>query len=148
VEELEQYIREAEAKDIKKLESFLTQANVNSDGVADYIDYYSLLETSSGNLKACIGIEPDGSAGLLRSFVLSPGTSQADLLLLFDRVIAVAEKKQLKALYLVTNKEHAAAFFQKMGFLQTEELPVSLYKNSHLKQALNVDNSIVMKMPL
>jgi N-acetylglutamate synthase-like GNAT family acetyltransferase len=145
---MEEHIREAEVKDIKRLESFLAQANVSCDGVADHIEFYSLLETRNGNLKACIGIEPAGSAGLLRSFVLSPGTSQGDVLLLFDRVVAMAEKKQLNALYLATNKEQAASFFQNMGFQKTEDLPVSLYKNSHMKQALDVDNCIVMKMPL
>ena len=101
---MEETIRKAEQKDIKRLESFLLEANVNAEGVADSIDYYSLLETKSGTLKACIGIEPVNGVGMLRSFVLSEGTTQVQILLLFDRVIKIAESKKEKALFRTQRK--------------------------------------------
>ncbi|SEN52067.1 N-acetylglutamate synthase, GNAT family [Mesobacillus persicus] len=145
---MEETIRKAESKDIKRLESFLLEANVNAEGVADSIDYYSLLETKSGALKACIGIEPVNGVGMLRSFVLSEGTTQVQILLLFDRVIKIAESKKLDSLYLVTNKETAVSFFNKIGFITVDDIPPALYNNRHFEQVSSVDNSIIMKMPV
>lgn len=145
---MEETIRKAEQKDIKRLESFLLEANVNAEGVADSIDYYSLLETKSGTLKACIGIEPVNGVGMLRSFVLSEGTTQVQILLLFDRVIKIAESKKLDSLYLVTNKETAVSFFNKIGFVTVDDVPPALYNNRHFEQVSSVDNSIIMKMPV
>lgn len=143
---MEETIRKAEQKDIKKLESFLLEANVNAEGIADSINYYSLLETKTGGLKACIGIEPVNGVGLLRSFVISEGTTQVQIMLLFDRVIRIAESNYLESLYLVTNKESAVAFFNKIGFERVEEIPPTLYNNQHFENVTHVDNAIVMKM--
>ena len=143
---MEETIRKAEKKDVKRLESFLLEANLNADGVAEAIDYYSLLETKSGALKACIGIEPVNGVGMLRSFVVSEGTSQVQILLLFDRVIRIVEGNNLKALYLATNKESAVSFFNKIGFNTVKEIPVALYNHPHFEQVSNVDNTIIMEM--
>ncbi|WP_404330466.1 hypothetical protein [Mesobacillus maritimus] len=143
---MEETIRKAEKKDVKRVESFLLEANLNADGVADAIDYYSLLETKSGALKACIGIEPVNGVGMLRSFVLSEGTSQVQILMLFDRVIRIAEGNKLKSLYLVTNKESAVSFFNKIGFNVVKDIPTALFNHPHFEQVSSVDNSIIMGM--
>lgn len=143
---MEETIRKAESKDIKRLESFLLEANLNTEGVADKIDYYSLLETKSGTLKACIGIEPVNGVGMLRSFVVSQQTTQVQILMLFDRVIRIAEANQLKSLYLATNKESAVSFFNKIGFHVVKDIPPALYNHPHFEQVTNVDKSIVMEM--
>lgn len=143
---MEDTIRQAEKQDIKKLESFLVEANLSCDGLEDSIEYYSLLETKNGALKACIGIEPVAGVGLLRSFVLSPATTQVQIMLLFDRVIRIAESGKLRALYLVTDKQPAMAFFNKVGFEQVDDYPMELNQHSHFQQVVNVDNSIVMEM--
>ena len=145
---MEGTIREAEDKDAKRLESFLLEANLDTDGIAEGLDYFSLLETKSGTLKACVGIEPVGSLGMLRSFVLSQGTSQTEIMLLFDRVIRIAERKKLTGLYLATNKESAVAFFKGIGFQQMTEIPADLQTSTHYQQVLNVDNSVIMGMHL
>lgn len=145
---MERTIRKAEAKDAKKLESFLLEANLNTEGISESIEYYSLLETNSGELKACIGIEPDGNVGLLRSFVVSKGTAHSDIVLLFDRVISIAESKNLKAVYLVTNKENTIAFFRGFGFKVVDKTPAEIIKNPHFQKVLNVDNSVIMELPM
>lgn len=145
---MERTIRKAEAKDTKKLESFLLEANLNAEGIQDSIDYYSLLETKTGELKACVGIEPQGTVGMLRSFVVSQGTTQSEIVLLFDRVISIAENKKLKAVYLVTNKESAVTFFRGFGFQAVDDVPPEIRGNHHLHQVLNVDNSIIMELPM
>jgi N-acetylglutamate synthase-like GNAT family acetyltransferase len=143
---MEETIRKAEPQDIKKVESFLVEANLDTEGLEECIDFYSLLETKSGTLKACIGIEPVDGIGLLRSFVVSPSTTQVQIMLLFDRVMKIAQNKQLSYLYLVTNKESAASFFNKIGFVVEEDIPEQLVGNPHFTQVKSVDNSIIMKM--
>lgn len=145
---MEDKIRKAERADFKKLESFLVEANVASSNLEDYIDYYSLLETKSGTLKACIGIEPVGNVGLLRSFVVSPGTTQVQVMMLFDRVVRIAEGNQLDAVYLVTNKQSAVTFFSKMGFQVEDQPEASLVSHPHFQQLSTVDNAFVMQMPV
>ncbi|MBM4761546.1 hypothetical protein [Bacillus sp. B15-48] len=143
---MEETIRNADRKDIERLESFLVEANLDANGLEDCIEYYSLLETKQGKLKACIGIEPIDNVGLLRSFVVSPTTTKVQVLLLFDRVIRIAESKQLSSLYLVTNKETALPFFNKIGFMKVDNFPECLHQNLHFKQVLNVDNAFIMEM--
>lgn len=139
-------IRKAEPKDIRKLESFLVEANLDAEGLEEYIDYYSLLETKSGELRACIGIEPVNGVGLVRSFVVSPTTTRVQLLMLFDRVISIAQNKQLSAIYLVTNKETAVDFFRGIGFDVVDQEPTELEESTHYKKVTHVDNSITMEM--
>ena len=116
----------------------------------DSIDNFSLIETNEGELKACLGVEPVGQVGLLRSFVVSPQIGQPELLLLFKRAFLTAKSKELDALYLVTNKMSAVSFFSGLGFemVHNSELPDELLEENHLKQALTVDNSTIMKIIL
>jgi N-acetylglutamate synthase-like GNAT family acetyltransferase len=108
------------------------------------------METMEGELMACLGVEPVGQAGLLRSFVVSPKIAQEELLLLFKRAFLTAKNKELEQLYLVTNKMSAVSFFSSMGFTMVDqsEMPVDLLEKNHLKQVLTVDNSAIMKIIL
>ena len=142
--------RSAKEEDLSRLEAFLTEAGVSSEGLKDSIDNFSLIETNEGELKACLGVEPVGQVGLLRSFVVSPQIGQPELLLLFKRAFLTAKSKELDALYLVTNKMSAVSFFSGLGFemVHNSELPDELLEENHLKQALTVDNSTIMKIIL
>ena len=144
------HIRSAKKEDLIKLEGFLNEAGVSSVGLEDSIDNFSLIETKEGELKACLGVDPVGQAGLLRSFVVSPQIGQPELLLLFKRAFLTAKNKELEALYLVTNKMSAVSFFSGLGFemVNNSELPEELLEKNHLKHALTVDNSAVMKIIL
>lgn len=143
-------IRSANQEDLPKLEAFLTEAGVSPEGLNDSIENFSLMENQEGELKACLGVEPVESAGLLRSFVVSPQIGQPDLLLLFKRAFLTAKNQELNELYLVTNKMSAVSFFSSMGFemISKSQLPQPLLEKSHLKQVLTVDNSAIMKIIL
>lgn len=143
-------IRSANKEDFSRLEAFLTEAGVGTEGLNESIENFSLMENVEGELKACLGVEPVEKAGLLRSFVVSPQIAQPDLMLLFKRAFLTAKNKELEALYLVTNKMSAVSFFGSLGFemVNQSDLPEALLQKSHIKQVLTVDNSAIMKIIL
>jgi N-acetylglutamate synthase-like GNAT family acetyltransferase len=143
-------IRSANKEDLPRLEAFLTEAGVGTEGLDESIENFSLMENIEGELKACLGVEPVEKAGLLRSFVVSPQIAQPDLMLLFKRAFLTAKNKELEALYLVTNKMSAVSFFGSLGFemVNQSDLPEALLQKSHIKQVLTVDNSAIMKIIL
>lgn len=143
-------IRSANKEDLPRLEAFLTEAGVGTEGLNESIENFSLMENVEGELKACLGVEPVEKAGLLRSFVVSPQIAQPDLMLLFKRAFLTAKNKELEALYLVTNKMSAVSFFGSLGFamVNQSDLPEALLQKSHIKQVLTVDNSAIMKIIL
>jgi N-acetylglutamate synthase-like GNAT family acetyltransferase len=143
-------IRSANKEDLSRLEAFLTEAGVGTEGLNESIENFSLMENVEGELKACLGVEPVEKAGLLRSFVVSPQIAQPDLMLLFKRAFLTAKNKELEALYLVTNKMSAVSFFGSLGFemVNQSDLPEALLQKSHIKQVLTVDNSAIMKIIL
>ena len=143
-------IRSANKEDLPRLEAFLTEAGVGTEGLNESIENFSLMENIEGELKACLGVEPVEKAGLLRSFVVSPQIGQPDLMLLFKRAFLTAKNQELEALYLVTNKMSAVSFFTSLGFemVNQSDLPEALMEKSHLKKVLTVDNSAIMKIIL
>lgn len=143
-------IRSASKEDLPGLKAFLTEAGISAEGLDESIENFSLMENIEGELKACLGVEPIGKTGLLRSFVVSPQIAQPDLLLLFRRAFLTAKKQEVQALYLATNNMSAVSFFGSIGFemVNKSDLPEVLVEKSHLKQVLAVDNSVIMKISL
>lgn len=141
-------IRNANKEDLAKLERFLTEAGVSSEGLGDYIENFSIIEDQQGELEACLGVETVDKAGLLRSFVVSPQAIKPDLMFLFKRAILTAKSQRLEELYLVTNKRSAIPLFDSLGFEIVNEVPDSLHEKNHLNQVLTVDNSTIMKIIL
>ena len=146
-----EHIRIANENDINRLKDFLGQANVNSDGVDLIVDNFILMEDLEQKLIATIGIERVNSDGLLRSLVISPKLEQSQILALFKGILALAKQKELKNLYLATNKQASVEFFTMLGFGQIgkDELPDHLKVSQHLQHVLgDVDNSIFMRSSL
>ncbi|CAM3837509.1 hypothetical protein [Mesobacillus zeae] len=147
---MEKTVRAAEAADFERLESFLAEAQQGISLKEGSADYYSLLETHSGQLRACVGIEPSEGAGLIRSLVVQKGTSHEDVLLLLGRVLRIAKEKNLFRIFLVTDKQSASLFLQELGFRETtyEEANSFIGDLEHFKWVSNVDNSIIMKISI
>ena len=143
-------IRSAKEDDFLKLQAFLTEAGVSTEGLKESIRNYSIIEENDGVLKACVGIETVGQVGLLRSFVVSPQIAEPELLMLFKRAFLTGKNQQLEALYLVTNKLSAVSLFVSLGFevVNTSQLSEALLVKNHLKYVLTVDNSAIMKITL
>lgn len=139
-------IRTANEQDIEKVSAFLGQAEVSSEGVASIIDHFILLEDAEQKILATLGIERIEQDGLLRSLVISPGVDQTNLLTLFKSAISLAKHKELKRLFLATNKQASIQFFAMLGFEQVkmDELPGHIESSNHISQLLKKADPMFM----
>ena len=89
-------------------------------------------------------------SGLLRSLVMTANTSENDLLQLFEEMFLLAKKKEVKDLYLATNKLGAMRFVEVLGFetVDKDQLPMAFSQSEHVKHILTVDNSVFLRRRL
>jgi N-acetylglutamate synthase-like GNAT family acetyltransferase len=142
-------IRRANQSDLPKMMSFLKQAMLGVEGVAESIEYFILMEDQEGRIKATIGIQPVGECGLLRSLVMTEGMNEKDLFFLIEQIFVLAKDRNMKSLYMAT-KENSIHLFTMLGFIQvvTKDLPEQLKNNEHIQHLLSVDNSCFMSINL
>ncbi|WP_442596928.1 GNAT family N-acetyltransferase [Neobacillus sp. D3-1R] len=147
---METMIRMACEQDLPTLVQFLEKANLGTEGLKETIEYFLLLEDESGRLRGTIGVEPFGENGLLRSLVVTAGMTEKDILLLFQQILRLTKEKEMTSLFLATNKRESVSFFEMLGFTIVPEssLPEDLYRSEHIKNILNVDNSIFLKIEM
>lgn len=136
----------AEKQDIERLTMFVEKAGISSEGIADLIDYFVLMENGEKEIVACIGVEPVKNAGLLRSLVVSDKLKQAHIVTLFQSIQTLAEKRGITNLFLVTNKEASVQFLSLMGFqkLKPDLVPSDMLTIDHMKDSLEDPNAEVM----
>ncbi|WP_394187036.1 GNAT family N-acetyltransferase [Metabacillus halosaccharovorans] len=136
----------AERQDIERLTMFVEKAGISSEGIADLIDYFVLMENGEKEIVACIGVEPVKNAGLLRSLVVSDKLKQAHIVTLFQSIQTLAEKRGITNLFLVTNKEASVQFLSLMGFqkLKPDLVPSDMLTIDHMKDSLEDPNAEVM----
>ncbi|WP_026563096.1 hypothetical protein [Bacillus sp. J37] len=136
----------AENQDIERLTMFVEKAGISSEGIADLIDYFVLMENGEKEIVACIGVEPVNKTGLLRSLVVSDKLKQAHIVTLFQSIQTLAEKRGITNLFLVTNKEASVQFLSLMGFqkLNSELVPAEMMTIDHMKDSLEDPNAKVM----
>jgi amino-acid N-acetyltransferase len=104
------------------VERVLTDAGLPLAGVADALATF-VVASSGGAVVGVAGLEVCGEYGLLRSVAVVPawqhrGVARA----LTDWVIAGAEARRLRALYLLTTT--AAEYFPRFGFVETTRAAV------------------------
>ncbi|WP_163182630.1 GNAT family N-acetyltransferase [Neobacillus sedimentimangrovi] len=148
---MQELIRKANSRDLNTLKEFLTRANLGTEGLTEeMIDGFLMLENEKGELIGSLGMEVYEKYGMLRSLVVTTGHAEKDIFVLFDQIVQLAKEKGLKSLFLATNKKGALPFFLLMGFvnIEREELPEEFYRSEHIRQVLNVDNSLFLKFNL
>jgi N-acetylglutamate synthase-like GNAT family acetyltransferase len=140
-------IRRAESVDIGKIVSFLTEAKLFSDGIAETIDYFVLSEDEKGDITSVLGIEPVQNIGVLRSLAVRPSVREGELLQLFQHVYNLAISKKLSTLLLITNKEAFIPLLQFMGFerISNSSIPKELEKSHHMNLVGKLENVFLMK---
>ncbi|MDT2044861.1 GNAT family N-acetyltransferase [Priestia flexa] len=143
---MKEQLKLAEVKDCGRIQSFLTKAGISSEGVAESIHHFVIMEDENDELLATVGFEKDGEHGLLRSLVVSPSLMRSDILLLFKSIVQLAKKNDVHQLYLVTNKASSVQFFSMMNFQQIhyEELPGGLKHHSYLRNLPSLEQVYVM----
>lgn len=143
-------IRQGETGDVEKIASFLNKAGVSVEGLAEWLEYFLLMETEADQaLIGTIGIEPFGKVGLLRSMVLSDGTVE-DILFLIQQALKLAKEKDMDAIYCSVNNQHSIQLFQLLGFqkIDVDEIPQILKESNAVKSVFTVDNSHFMYIPM
>jgi amino-acid N-acetyltransferase len=143
-------IRQGETGDVEKIASFLNKAGVTVEGLAEWLEYFLLMETEADQtLIGTIGIEPFGKVGLLRSMVLSNGTVE-DILFLIQQALKLAKEKDMDAIYCSVNNQHSIQLFQLLGFqkIDGDEIPEVVKESNAVKSVFTVDKSHFMYIPM
>jgi amino-acid N-acetyltransferase len=116
-------IRAAEASDLANIEQLLRANSLPIDGVSDALCGFLVAE-SSGDIVGVVGMEHCGNYGLLRSTAVDAAWRGRGLARnLVERIIAEAESRGIRALYLLTTT--AERYFPSFGFQVTsrDEVP-------------------------
>ncbi|MBD8069522.1 GNAT family N-acetyltransferase [Bacillus sp. PS06] len=143
-------IRIATEKDIEAVKAFLDKSEVSSAGVDSMIDHFIIMEDEFGSVRATLGIERVETDGLLRSLVVTSSIEQTQILTLFKSAISLAQHKEMRDLYLVTNREASVVFFTMLGFseIEKEQISESILNAEHMKNVAKAENAIYMKTTL
>ncbi|MCA1032115.1 hypothetical protein LCL95_13850 [Bacillus timonensis] len=147
---MEKNMRVASISDIEVLKEFLGQAGVSNEGLEAIVDHFVLIENDKGQLMGTVGLERIEQDGLLRSLVISPAVDQTMLLALFKSVLELAKQKEMKRVFLATNKKASVDFFALLGFnaVEREEIPMHIEESKHVSKLLQMDQSLFMELKL
>lgn len=112
-----------------------------------YQKFYGIYDKKK-KLVACGGLEISGQYGLLRSLAVDKSHQNQGLgKLIFDRLIDVSNKDNLKALFLLTLT--ASDYFRKKGFkvIDRKSVPEVVTQTNEFK-SLCPDSAICMQLKL
>ncbi|WP_096156344.1 MULTISPECIES: GNAT family N-acetyltransferase [Bacillus] len=143
-------LRTATQKDVPTIVNFLGQANLSTIGVEEAIGDFIIIEKENGEIAGTVGIERHGNNGLLRSLVLSQTFNQLQILELMEQTQQFAKKKELDKLYMFTNKQEFAQFFQLIGFYPQEihTIPEEIKNSPYVMETFTLENCFVLACPL
>ena len=126
-------IDSATQRDLPAIEALLTACDLPVEGVRDLVDEF-VIARNNGRVVGVAAVEPCGAYGLLRSAAVDQsmrgrGVGRA----LIQRLIADAEMKGYRALYLLTTT--AENYFPAFGFITTsrESVPVEIQATSEFR---------------
>lgn len=106
--------RPAHPKDLKSIRTLLTESDLTTEGLADHLDDFLVVETG-GEIVAVAGLEVYGACALLRSVaVRADRRKHGQGRVLVDEILRHAAGRGVGELYLLTTT--AAPFFSRMGF--------------------------------
>lgn len=140
-------IRGATPSDLPAVELLLTQSGLPLDGVREALNGFLVAE-SAGALVGVAGLEVCCEHALLRSVaVAAPWRSRGLGRELVTRIIAAAESRGIRGLYLLTNT--AERYFPSFGFEQIarSDVPEDVQATSEFRGACP-DTATVMRRPL
>ncbi|HWO78125.1 MAG TPA: hypothetical protein VNM69_19840 [Bacillus sp. (in: firmicutes)] len=129
------------------LKIFLQNAGLSTEGVDQLFEYFILLENDQKEWVGCLGIEPLGTVGLMRSFVVMPNVEEEGIFLLFEKMLQLAQEKNVRQILLATNRMSSIPFLSALGFTAVDkaDLPSELSQSAHGKQLLQTQNVTFMQ---
>jgi amino-acid N-acetyltransferase len=140
-------LRAATAADLPAVERLLSTAELPVVGVAAVITTFVVAEHQR-ELAGVAGLELCRDNGLLRSVAVAPAWQNRGLArALVGRVIAEAEGRRLRSLYLLTTT--AAHYFPRFGFTRTtrEAVPTDVAATEEFR-TLCAASAVVMVRPI
>lgn len=140
-------LRPATIADKSAINALLIGSGLPVDGVAEALGGFLVAE-SQGAIIGTVGMEYCGEYGLLRSTAVAPewrGHGVARKLV--ERIVAEAERRGIRALYLLTTT--AETYFPSFGFTTTtrEAVPVEIQRTLEFQEACPA-SATVMCCPL
>ncbi|MFX3624420.1 MAG: mechanosensitive ion channel protein [Ectobacillus sp.] len=143
-------MRFAAEQDVDKLVRFLGRAYADGTNIEKIYRQFMLMEDEDGDIQAVIGYEKAGSAGLLRSLVLSPTVDKPRFLQFFQTFLGHIIEQNVENLYLVTNKKSALPLFHKFGFYTVEKDGVidEIAELSHFKSCIGQPEAFILNCQL
>lgn len=128
-------VRNASAADLPALERLLVDSQLPLDGVADALPTF-LVADAGGELVGVAGLEVCCENALLRSVAVRPEWRSRGLgRVLVGRIIADAEARGIRALYLLTTT--AERYFPSFGFttIPRDAVPEDIRATSEFRSA-------------
>ena len=128
-------LRAAVGADLDDVEHLLNACGLPVVGVAESLDTFIVAE-GQGRVVGVVGLEMCCEHALLRSTAVSPEWRDHGLgRRLVERIIAEAESRDLRALYLLTTT--AEHYFPSFGFVKTtrEAVPASVQQTAEFQTA-------------
>jgi|SRR6476661_1147406 len=128
-------LRPAVGADLAGVEQLLTASALPVVGVAESLDSFIVAE-SQGRVVGVVGLELCGAHALLRSTAVAPEWRDHGLgRRLVERIIAEAESRGLRALYLLTTT--AERYFPSFGFVRTtrDAVPAPVQRTEEFQSA-------------
>jgi len=140
-------IRTARPSDAPSVRALLTEAALPVAGVPDSLEHFLVAERD-GSLVGAIGLEPYGTAALLRSAVVHPtvrGTGLGESLV--RALLDAARHAKVRELVLLTTT--AAEWFPRFGFtrITRDAVPAALHASEELRGACPA-SAVVMRLAL
>ncbi|ULQ51814.1 arsenic resistance N-acetyltransferase ArsN2 [Flavihumibacter fluvii] len=141
----ELFIEPAAAEDFSSVCALLESEQLPISDLRKDMKHFFLAiigETTVG----AIGLDPYGSAGLLRSMIVLPGYRHMGIAAYLVETLETHAKQQaIKELFLITNT--AEGFFTKMGFnkISKDQLPVTVASSAEFNGLCPASSSIMKK---
>jgi amino-acid N-acetyltransferase len=136
-------LRSAETEDLKLVQQLLLDCELPYQDIANHLPDFIVAKNGT-QLVGVIGLEPLNGVGLLRSLaVAGPHRGKGLAKALYTRIVAHAQRKRIKRLYLLTLT--AAGFFSKLGFakIDRENVPTALQGTEEFR-SLCPDTAVCM----
>jgi N-acetylglutamate synthase-like GNAT family acetyltransferase len=138
-------LRPARREDLPAIERLLADAGLPLDGVAATLPHAVVAE-HDGALVGVAGVEPCERDGLLRSVAVRPEWRARGLgRRLVERAIADAERRDVRALYLLTTT--AETYFPRFGFapVARAEVPAAVRATSEFREACPASATVMCR---
>jgi N-acetylglutamate synthase-like GNAT family acetyltransferase len=123
---------------------------VKEEQIEEISHQFMILQDEKQEIAAAIGYEQAGENGLLRSLIMSPAVDKSLFVQFFQTFLQKLHKKQLKKLYLITNKPISLELFHMFGFaiVDNENVHPLIQELVRYKKAKEQPNALVMECEL